>query len=96
MHEEAAAAVGFGGRRGIEFQHIWAMIFAVDGRPGDRPIATRDGSDVGNIVHRGIVLAIVGTGVAGGDVLAIQLEVPCFLGVGPGGFEVDCWSPDRG
>jgi hypothetical protein len=45
VHEEAAAAVRVGGRFGIEFQYLRAMIFAVDGTPGDRRVATRDGEE---------------------------------------------------
>lgn len=89
VHEEADAAVRVGRRFGIEFQYIRAMIVAVDGRPGDRPVATRDGADVGDVLHSGIVLAFAGAGVPGGDVLAVRLKLAGVLGVGPGGFEVD-------
>lgn len=89
VHEEAAAAVGVGRRFGIAFQYIWAMIFAVDGRPGDRPVAMRDEADVGDVLHGGIVLAFAGAGAPGGDVLAVLLKLAGVLGVGPGGFGVD-------
>lgn len=57
MHEESATAKSFGAGCRVQFQDVGAVIGGIDGRACDRPIALRDGADVGNILKRGIVLA---------------------------------------
>lgn len=93
VHEESAAAECFGLWDGVQAEDIGPVIFGVDWRAGDGPIALGDRAHIANVLETGIVLASSGAGVSGGDVGAILFEVAGFLGVGPGlALEVVCQS----
>jgi len=84
VHEESTPAEGVGVGGGREPENIRPVIFGVDGRADDGPIACRDGADVSHTLKNGIVLAVSGARVSGGHVRAVLFEVAGFLGVSPG------------
>lgn len=84
VHEESAAAEGFSSGDWIEPENKRTVIFAVDRRARDGPVALGNRANVVDILKSGIVLAFSSTGISGGDVGAILFEVASFLGVSPG------------
>lgn len=73
------------------------MIFGIGRGTGDGPVALGNRADVADILQTGIVLALSSTGVAGGNVVPVLIEVASLLGVGPGlALEIGCQSFEIG
>src|SRR5271154_922291 len=69
VHEESAAAQCVGARC-RQRQHKRPVLRGVNGWSRDGPVTLRNGADIGNRLHRGIVLAVVTPGIAGSHELA--------------------------
>jgi hypothetical protein len=73
MHQEATATERVGLFFWSEPQNVGAMFGGIYRRPSDRPVSLRDGADVRDGLHIGIVLAVTGSGISGSNVLAVLL-----------------------
>src|SRR5579863_152760 len=64
VHQEATAAEGIGAGVRFEPNDERAMIRGIERRANDNPAALRDGTDIGDGLHGGIVFAVIESGVA--------------------------------